>query len=91
MLKFVLAIAAATVAVPAMASDANVTTVVVDTRAQCYTGKIADALRDKAQRKANKIVRELRAEGKTVRVIKLDGRIQMASFANGPVVTVAGC
>lgn len=92
LLKSIALAASALIALPALAAEpAPVTTIIVDTTAQCYTGKLADALRDKAERKANRIARELRAQGKTVRIVKVDGTIRMASFANGPAVHVAGC
>lgn len=93
-MKFIATIAASLAlasAAVAQEADRPVTTIIIDTREICYTGKYADAQRDKANRKANQIARQLRREGKEARIVKLDGRIRMASFGNGPNVYVAAC
>lgn len=86
-------VASAALASPIAAQKPSepVTTIIIDTRDVCYMGKLADAERDKANRKARQLKRDLEAQGKTVRIVKVDGTIRMASFGNGPNVHVPGC
>lgn len=56
-----------------------VVTIIVDTSDVCYSGRIADAKRERAQRQARKLERELKAQGKAVRIVHKRGWIPMTT------------
>lgn len=83
MQKAIVTIAAAiALASPALAQEApaHVTTIIIDTRAECGYGRIVDAKRATAEAEAARLARRLRSEGKSVQIIRTDGLQPIGHF-----------
>lgn len=73
------AVAATLVATPASAPAPNEVTIVVDMRAQCYMGRIADGRNAAAERQAREVARELKAQGKSVKIVRAYGTVRTSA------------
>lgn len=71
MINFLIAVAIAST--PISAQKPNEVTIVVDMTAQCHMGRIADDKNAIAKRQAKNLARELRAQGKSVRIVNAYG------------------
>lgn len=72
------------------AAPQAVTTIILDQREQCGIGRVAYDQRAQSERKARELKRELEAQGRKVRIVKLHPGTKLGDVP-GPLVMNPAC